>query len=185
MGICSARFYFKEGLPKVYRIREKFKELTGLEVSLLTYLHLNELITERRQIAYHFYKSEETRDYIDSEQFEGDAKKIRKGLMSTGYVYFSCSSFHKIHLDYVEEKSFYLEYGIPDSKSYFSEALIKTMLEIGGKLYSYSISPPEEEHVVEDYLQPYHPHEERWKKIKKWDELSDYEKSLFKSKYAQ
>jgi hypothetical protein len=84
--------------------------------------------------------------------------------------------------DFYNDKSFHIEYGIGSGNMYFFLAFIKTIYEIGGHGYDYY---HQGEHLeAEDFLKPYHPHEKRWKNIKRWNEMSDYEKAGFKSKYA-
>jgi hypothetical protein len=185
MGLRANRFYFKDGLPKVSAIKDKFTEITGLSVSLQTTLFLSELVTDRRAITHNLSKSQDILNRISSDDFEGDKTEARRDVTGLGRSVFYCASFNSVQLgDYQEEKSFYLETGIDNESLYFFEALIKTMLEIGGHSYNHHISPPDAEHVIADHLESYHPHEKRWKKIKKWDEMSDSEKAFFKSPYS-
>lgn len=185
MGICAARFYFKEGLPKVQAIKEKFQELTGLYLFIympIDIVNLHDAYCkgvsyDDRGVGYKLYRDQETAEQIlrDSRD-HGKVFDAQKNLNSLSGITFSCLDFHRIGLDYLEEKSFYLEYSIPNNNSYFSEVLMKTMLELGGRFYKYSSSPPKLGHIVEDYLEPYYPHERRWKKLKKWKEYSDFER---------
>lgn len=185
MGIYVERFYFKEGFPKVRSIKKKFTEITGLHLDFKVDLHLTELITDDREIAYRLNQSQEKLNYIFSSKFEGDKREAQRDLTSLGQPYFSCLSFDAVQLEYLEENSFYLECSLGVKSLYFFKALMKTMLELGGQDYNYSSPSDEDGHVIEDHLDPYHPHVKRWKAIKKWNEMSAFEKSSFDNKLSR
>ena len=68
---------------------------------------------------------------------------------------------------------------------YFFEALSKTMLELGAKIIEFNINPHKENINVDDYLEPYHPYERKWKNIKKWNDMSKTERAFFRSYYVK
>ena len=124
MGIYATRFYFKAALPQISAIKTKFKEITGLDLDYSPAIELNELATDAEDFLYYFSKS-----------IEGG-----KHLKYT-YAWFSCEGFANVYLDdYMRpaEQSFYLECGIKIENMYFFHALSKTMLELGGNIFSYT-----------------------------------------------
>ncbi len=169
MGIRGHRFYFKQELPKVDEIKKKFHEITGLRLRFYSVAHVDELMTDADDILYHLNKRrEETSDVV------------------INAPHFACGDFEDVYLDdYMrpETRSFYLKCGIGMESLYFFDALIKTMLEIGGHTFRYSYYPHEEDLDIDNYLEPYNPHERQWKRIKKWDEMCDVEKACFKDPY--
>ncbi|MGH1338666.1 MAG: hypothetical protein ACRBFS_21310 [Aureispira sp.] len=166
MGIYAHRFYFKQGLPKFKTIKEKFQEITGLNVQFYSIIHMEELITDSDDILYHLNK-----------------KREESNISSINAPYFSCSGFNHVYLDYMnnDNKTFYLEFGIGKTSKYFYQAMIKTMLEIGGQTYTNHIAPDEEENdaFIEPFLETYHAHESFWKRVKPWDKMSQFEKDYF------
>lgn len=170
MGIYGHRFYFKEELPKISEVEEKFYEITGLQLRYYATVHLEELMTDAEDILYH----------------------IRKKRSETNYVVvnspsFKCEGFEDVYLgDYMQPdtRSFYLECGIHVKSMYFFLALIKTFHELGGQTFRYRTYPHQEDMDIEKYLEPYHPYHREWKRIKKWDEMSDVERAGFKGKYS-
>ncbi len=168
MGIYGHRFYFKEGLPTVKAIKEKFLEITGLRLNFEAYLHLDKLITDQDDIIDNLTTIDNSR-----------------GFLQINTPYFSCADFSSISLgDFIEKNSFHIECGIRAESMYFWHALIKSILEIGGHTFKYHYYPYEKDLVVENYFEPYHPYERKWKRIKKWAEMSEFEKAAFKGKYA-
>lgn len=170
MGIYATRFYFKAALPQISAIKTKFKEITGLDLDYSPAIELNELATDAEDFLYYFSKS-----------IEGG-----KHLKYT-YAWFSCEGFANVYLDdYMRpaEQSFYLECGIRIENMYFFHALSKTMLELGGNIFSYNIDPLEKGLDIDRYLEPYQPHERTWKRIKKWGEMNAVERAAFKGKYV-
>ncbi len=179
MGIFAHRLYFGQGFPKVRLIEEKFNEITGLDLGFVVNLHLNELTAVKREIANSLNQSLEKLDYIFSSEFKGDTTEAQRDLTTLGRPYFYCFPFDEIQFEYPQETSFYLECSLSVDSLYFFEALIKTMLELGGRTYKYSSSSNEIGHIIEDHLEEYNPQDEKWNKIKKWDKMSDIEKSKF------
>lgn len=171
MGIYAHRFYFKQELPKVSAIEEKFQEITGLRLQFSSEIHLDELMTDSDDLLYHLKKR---------------YKKTRSSVIATPC--FSCEGFDDIWLgDYIqpETRSFYLETGIGMKSKYFFLALIKAVQETGGYTFRYSYYPHEEDLDIDQYLEPYYSHERKWKRIRKWDEMCDAEKAAFKGKYSE
>ncbi|WP_162555724.1 hypothetical protein [Reichenbachiella versicolor] len=182
MGIFAHRLYFKNGFPKVRLVQEKFLEITGLELSFIVDVHLNEITTKKSEIASSMSQSVKERDRIFSPDFQGDQMEAQKDLTSIGRPYFYCFPFDEILLDeYPEETSFYLECNLSTNSMYFFEALIKTMLELGGRTYTYNSSSNDPGHVIEDHLEEYNPDNEHWTSIKKWEETSDIERAKFQN----
>lgn len=171
MGICGHRFYFKQELPKVSTIKEKFHEITGLRLQFYSLLNLNELMTDTDDILY----------YLKARREETNSRVI-------DHPYFACENFDNIYMAYnspPEIKSFSIEGWIGMKNMYFWWALIKTMHEIGGHTFRYNTYPYPEDLDVDQYLEPYHPHEREWKQIRKWNEMCDVEKAGFKNKYSE
>lgn len=170
MGIRGHRFYFKQELPKVSDIKEKFQEITGLRLQFYSVAHLEELLTDADDILHHLNKrKEETNQVV------------------INAPHFACGDFEDIYLeDYMrpETRSFYIICGIGMETLYFFEALIKAILETGGHTFNYSHYPHEESLDIDNYLEPYLPHERQWKRIKKWDDMCDVEKAAFKDPYS-
>jgi len=170
MGIYGHQFYFKERLPDTAELEKKFHEITGLDLSYHVVAYIDELVTDEDDILYH----------------------IRKKMDETNYVVlqnprFFCKGFDYIYLsDYMrpETRAFYIECDIGTESMYFFFALIKTFLELGGYTLNHSYYPPQEDLDIDQYLEPYHPYERKWKRIKKWTEMSDWEKAAFKGKYS-
>lgn len=169
MGIQGTRFYFSVELPKVDAIKEKFKKITGLSLIYTHCLDLNELVTEEE-------------DFLFLLEQSVHGKKSH----SNGYAYFSCAHFDNVYLgDYMmpSSKSFYLQCGIRIENMYFFHALSKTMLELGGNIFNYNIYPHEQDLEIDELLEPYHPHDRAWKRIKKWEEMNSVERTTFKNKF--
>jgi hypothetical protein len=164
MGIYGNRFYFRQGLPKISKVQEKFKDITGLSLGFTSDIYLKEIVDNRDDIIYQLNNSQD------------------KPGISTPY--FSCSGFDDAGMaDYsVEENSFQIEYG--SKNLYFFYALIKTMYELGGLHFRHYTYPAEKGINIEDHLEPYNPYDREWKRIKKWDEMSEMEKDSFKERYA-
>lgn len=187
MGIYGHRFYFRDGLPKVRAIKEKFFEITGLKLGFTADVYMKELIPESDDIAFYLHRSQEERDYIFSPEFEGDKVEAQRDLHRVDTPYFSCDGFSEISLgEHISAggKSFHIECGIRQKSMYFFFALIKTMLELGGHTYRYSTYDHEADPDVEEKLEPYLPHERFWKRIKKWDEMCAVERAAFIGKYS-
>lgn len=186
MGIYGQRFYFRQGLPKVRDIKDKFKEITGLRVGYTSDLSLEKLVNNSGDVIYHLNRGRDEVRHIYSEEFQGDKSEVRKDQAYISYSYFCCDGFADVSIGEhtLAEKSFALQCGIRDENHYFFYALIKTMLELGGSEYDYHVYPDDPEEGPDNYLMPYFPHERHWKRIRKWDEMSDLEKAGFKSKYA-
>jgi hypothetical protein len=165
MGIYGIRFYFKQGLPKVSVVKEKFKAITGLSLSFISEINLKNIVEDRADIIEQLHKIE------------------NKSYPETPYFY--CEDFNKAWIgEYsVEENSFAIEYGIKSPNLYFFDALIKTMHELGGLKFAFHEYPCPKDLNIDAHLEPYNPHEREWKKIKKWADMSDLEKSTFDSKY--
>lgn len=185
MGIYGKRFYFKQGLPDIEIIEQKFLEITGLEIEFKVTIWLNRLMTDRDEISSQLAKDRETVKYIFSSEFQGDKTKAQRALNVFSNPCFYCEGFDRIKLgDFVKEKSFHIEYGIGSESMYFFNAFIKTIFEIGGLSYDYHDYHQGKDPEPEEYLEPYYPHQKQWKNIKKWSDMSDYEKAEFKCKYA-
>ena len=186
MGIYGSRFYFKEGLPNTRDVQEKFNEITGLELHFTTDLYLRKIADNEEDIIYHINRNKDEIAFSNSAEFDGDNAQILKENPRLATPYFHCPGFDDAGLaDYsVEEKSFQIEYGTRSESLYFFNALRKTMYELGGLNFKYSIYPVRKDLIIEDYLTPYHPHDREWKSIKKWEEMSDFEKADFKSNHA-
>lgn len=171
MGIYANRFYFKEKLPLVSDIKHKFYEITGLRLRFYSAVHLDELMTDSEDILYQLNTSKE-----------------RNNLLIVDGPCFTCEDFDKIYLgDYMQPqtKSFYIECGIRTKSRYFFWALMKTMHEVGGYTFDYHCYPHEEDLDIEPYLEPYNPHERKWKRIKKWNDMSEVEKAIFKGDFMR
>jgi hypothetical protein len=169
MGIRATRFYFSTELPKVDVIKKKFTEITGLPVTYTPCLELNELVTDDE-------------DFLFLLEQSINGKKTH----SNGYAHFSCADFDNVYLgDYMVpgSKSFYLECGIRNENMYFFHALSKTMLELGGNIFDYHTYPHEKDLKIDEFLEPYYPHERSWKRIKKWEEMNSVERSRFKNRF--
>lgn len=165
------RLYFKQELPKVSDIREKFQEITGLDLGFRSEAYPDELMTDTDDLLYCLEKRH---------------KETRYSVIDTPY--FSCEDFEDVWLgNYMrpETRSFYLEAGVGMKSMYFFLALIKTMQEIGGRSFRHSHYPHEEGLDIDKYLVPYHPHERKWKRIGKWNEMCDVEKAAFKNKHSE
>ena len=96
--------------------------------------------------------------------------------------YFQCEDFQSIGPENpgdIGEKNFSIACYLPIKSTYFFMALTKTMLELGGQQYRYGDSSEYDE-IAEGYLAPYHPHDNEWKNIREWAEMSDFEKAGFK-----
>ncbi len=168
MGIQREHFYFKQGLPKVNVIKAKFEEITGLYLSYTSCLQLNELITDEEDVLRSIEQS-----------VKGPHRHIYRR------PYFSCAEFDDVYLgEYLqpETKSFDLECGIRIENMYFFQALIKAMLELGGRCLDYSFYS-EDDRNIDDYLEPYLPHQREWKRIKNWNEMNAVERAGFNNPY--
>lgn len=167
MGIYAHRFYFAHGLPKVKAIKEKFREITGLQVYFYAKTHLDALAAGEDDILYD----------LNSQRADGKHTGIQT-------PYFTCADFNHVYLEeYMDskDKTFYLEFGAGKVNKYFYKAMIKTMLEIGGQTYTNHIAYEGEENApnFNQFLEPYFPHEPRWMQIKPWDTLSEFERNRF------
>ena len=161
MGITVHRFYFKQGLPKVEAIQETFFRITGLRLQFYSIVRINELMTENSDLLYHIRES---------------------GARVIQAPYFSCSGFHDVGLeDYMKpgDKTVCLVYGVGKSNHYFYYALIKAMLEAGGLTYKNNYITDDTDEYIEQFLEPYQPHEPFWMRLKKWDEMSEFERERF------
>ncbi len=164
MGIFMCQFYFKQGFPKVADIQKTFHRITGLKVKLYSNVYMDELMTNGRDLMYHLLEKSEDRRWD-----------------SLNETYFVCSGFNDVYLDYLNpaNKTLDLKYGAGKSNTYFYDAMMKTMQEVGGVTYRH---PPFEEITddsIEQFLEPYQPHTPFWMRIRKWDEMSDFEKERF------
>lgn len=188
MPLLGYRFYFREGLPKVQAIKDKFFEITGLELGYFTPLRLGKLLLEPADIVYTLNRNFEDRNYIESPEFVGDRKAAKRDFHYSGYTYFTCKGFLWISLgEFITAggKSFHIQTGGGEGENlYFYYALIKSMLEIGGHTYDYHYHSVEADPTAEDKLEPYLPHERFWKRIKKWDEMCEVERVAFIENYS-
>lgn len=171
MGIYRHSFYFEKELPKIQEIKDKFKEITGLILGYYSVAYPKELMTEAADLLYHL-------------------NEIYTGWSSVriNSPQFTCCEFENVYLgDYMQpkSKSFDLEYGMGSPNLYFYKALIKTMLELGGRTVRHSYYSQEADFEIENYLEPYIPCERKWKCIRKWNEMSDFERLSFKCKHAK
>jgi hypothetical protein len=169
MGIYGHHFYYKERLPKINEIKKKFIEITGLQLEYHAIVEVDDLATEHDDISYAIMK---------------ETERNRRPL---SHPRFTCKEFEPVYLDdYMEptSRSFYIICGIRTENMYFFNALIKTFLELGGFTYTYYWHPPPEDLDIDKHLKPYHPHEREWKRIKKWDDMCDVEKAVFKGKHC-
>jgi hypothetical protein len=169
MGISVENFYFRKGLPKITSIKEKFQEITGLPLSYTPYFQFDELVTDREDLVYLFEKSLREATY-----------------KTTNRPYFSCAEFEDICLDeYLqpETKELGIVYGIGAESMYFYYALQKTMIELGGDQIRHKINLRKKDFNIENNWEPYFPHERKWKRIKKWDEMNAVERASFKDPY--
>lgn len=176
MGVISERLYFRQGFPDIRDVKKKFHELTGLRLTFSTELSLNQLTHDEQEISYRMFHSG------FGEQSSGNGNEFHK----LGWQYFSCKGFDHLYIGEnapIEEKSFYLECSGATRSLYFFTALIKAMLELGGNVYRYNVSPPDPGHVVDDFLEPYHPHDREWKKVRKWEDMSAFERADFSIKF--
>lgn len=167
MGIYAHRFYFKDGLPPVKVVTEKFQEITGLRIQFYSIAHIGKFLTDSSDLLYHLRKVNDETNSV-----------------AINAPYFSCPGFNRVYLgDYLGEgdKTFYLEFGVGSGSLYVYRALIKSMLEVGGLTYTNHIAPDEEETdaFIQPYLEPYNPHDREWKQIRRWAEMSDFEKASF------
>jgi hypothetical protein len=171
MGIYAHSFYYKERLPKVDEIKKKFLEVTGLQLGYHSIVEVNDLATEHDDILYAIMK----------------AKEEPVNRRPLGNPRFTCEEFDTVYLDdYVQplSRSFSIVCGIRTENMYFFNALIKTLLELGGFTYTYYCHPPPADLAIDKHLEPYHPHDREWKRIKKWNEMCDVEKAAFKGKHS-
>ena len=171
MGIQGRRFYFHNEIPKVNTIKDKFEEITGLQLEYMPCLDLNQLVTDNEDFLI-----------LLEQSIKGDNAHIRRR------PHFSCEDFDHVYLDdYMipSSKSFYLICGIQIENMYFFNALSKTLLELGGNIFRYSIYPHEEDLNIAEYLEPYHPHDREWKQVKKWHEMNSVERAGFRSFYVK
>lgn len=161
MGLYGSRFYFKEGLPKITAVQDKFKEITGLRLDFSSDLYLSELVDNQEDIVSLLNRPKDD-SYIS-------------------IPFFTCDGFDDARMAHysVEEKSFQIEYGAGSSSLYFFYALMKTMYELGGLDFKHSVYPAEKDLIIEDHLAPYIPHDRFWKRIKKWEQMSEIEKKCF------
>lgn len=187
MGIFGHRFYFRDGLPKVQAIKDKFFEITGLKLGYYSTLHLGELIPESEDIAFSHHRNLEDVAYIQSAEFTGDRREIKRNMHYTGYTFFTCHGFLDIRLENditAGGKSFDILCGGRAESLYFYYALIKSVLELGGNTYLYNTYTAEADPEAEEKLELYLPHERFWKRIKKWDELCAVERAAFNGFYV-
>lgn len=173
-------------MPKVRDIQNKFMEITGLRVEYTSDLSLKKLADSSDDVIYHLNRGRDEVRHSYSDEFKGDRSAVRKDEAYISYSYFCCDGFADISIaeHTLAEKSFAIQTGIMNENHYFFHALNKTMLELGGFEYDYHTYPDDPEEGPDNYLRPYFPHERHWKRIRKWDEMSDLEKADFKSKYA-
>lgn len=186
MGILSHRFYFKEELPKVQAIKDKFYEITGLKLGFYTKMQLGELLPESEDIAYSLNRNLEVRNHVESTSNNGVSWEIKKDFHFLGYTFFTCKGFDDLRLDqYITAggKSFDILCGANAESLYFYYALIKSVLELGGHTYLYNTYTVEADPEAESKLEPYLPHERYWKRIKKWDEMCAVERAAFNGIY--
>lgn len=165
MGIYAHQFYFKQGLPKVADIQDTFYNITGLEMQFYSIAHINELMTDNKDLLYHLRKKSEETSWV-----------------AINAPYFACPGFNNVYLgDCINpgDKTFYLEYEAGKSNKYFYHAMIKTMLEAGGATYTNHWDRENTDEYIEQFLKPYQPHTPFWMRLKKWDEMSDFEKEYF------
>lgn len=165
------RFYFKQELPKVSDIKEKFQEITGLRLRFFSKTYPDELMTDTGDLLHYLEKCHK-----------------ETNIVMIHCPRFTCDGFDDLWLgDYMrpESRSFYIQGWIGTKSMYFFLALIKTMHEIGGSTFNYSHYPHEEDLEIDKYLDSYRPHEREWKRIRKWDEMCDVEKAAFRNKYSE
>ncbi|AWH85507.1 hypothetical protein HYN59_10440 [Flavobacterium album] len=171
MGIYGHYFYYKKELPKVNEIKKKFLEITGLQLGYHSIVEVNDLATEHDDILYAITKATEE----------------LKNSFPLGRPLFTCEGFEPVYLDdYMqpESRAFYIVCGIRTENMYFFNALIKTFLELGGYTNNLHIYPPPADLDFDKHLEPYNPHERKWKRIKKLNEMCDVEKAAFKGKHS-
>lgn len=184
MGRFMHRFYFENGLPKISAIELKFTQITGLKLRFITNIHLNNIVEDSDDILYYINRGSDEISYSKSRQFSGDRKEIYQHVRKIGYTFFECKGFDSIYIDdLIQEKSFSVYFGGRVKSFYFFWALEKTMYELGGRKFTYNTHPYPEDLEVKKYLEAYHPYEREWKLIKKWAEMSDFEKERFKNSY--
>ncbi len=154
MGIQATHMYFKSGIPKIKTIRNKFFEVTGLELRLKYKKQLVEL-----------QKEEEI---------------IPKGIIgensNLSYIEFYVESFYSVHMEYSDSNSFELECGLKGR--YFYMALQKTFFELGGKKvdreYGMDLCDADDSSGIDinNYLLPYDKDDNYWADIKKWNDYN-------------
>ena len=154
MGIQATHLYFSKGFLKMKTIRDKFNEITGLELRLI----LNE-------------------ELIDSEEEE---EKILQNIPSPTKAGFSCfyvEGFYSIYIvDYYgDNKTFELECGGADR--YFYQALLKTFYELGAmrvnRNFGFDGAPFNN---INMYLDSYNRNDPFWADINKWNNYNESEK---------
>lgn len=184
MGIFMHRFYFEQGLPKVKSVQEQFTQITGLKLNYTAEIYLKKIVDNREDIIYHINRSEDEWSFAKTKKFEGEKSKI-EGKPVIEEAFFSCEGFDSIYIGEgtVQEKSFGTEFNGRCKDFYFFDAFNKTMNELGGRTFNYNTYPYPKDLEVEKYLEPYHPHEREWKRIKKWAEMSEFEKDVFRNRF--
>lgn len=170
--ICVAVFHFINGTPKVADVQKKFTELTGLDVFLKAQLNLVNLPCSNSEIVHKLNRdSKEWEEFMKTHPVLEDRKQKQEKLNSLERLIFECYGFNTVSLENVTKHNFTFEYGVWGS--YFSESLIRTMFELGGRDFVDFNMWQKEEDLKDHHLRPYNPDDKRWEKLKKWDDYDD------------
>lgn len=162
MGICVARFHFKNGTPKVAKIQKKFNELTGLEVNLNVQLNLVHLPCSNKEIVDALHDDQKLESFIKTQPHLEKQEKCN----SIGGLNFESYGFEPIAIYDITQHNFTFEYSIWGS--YFSESLLKTIYELAGR----NTIDHNNTKIEDKQLEPYNSTEKRWTKLKRWEDYN-------------
>lgn len=178
MGISATNFYFKEGIPAVIEMKNKFEELTGLQFYMSIGVNLVHLSSDNREISYKLYKDQGEWERVSNSQLSFDKRQeIKKNLNTLEGLSIACwvaGKRYGVYVENVSAQKVSFIYAANES-NYFTESLIKTMLELGGRQPKGLTIHDSADYATEE-LAPYNPYKKRWKRLKKWEEYTDLEK---------
>lgn len=171
-GVCTIRF--KEQLPSFIQIQSAFHELTGLHLSLIADLQIQQLSDSAHEIfsqlekdvdavakiekaRKEFYKTH-PQQYEKMAQFRDEINKQLSQMSHIKNVRFTVYGFYEIDFSIEEnEIELYFFYG----QEYAFRNLLRVLVDLGGKLYDGDSE--------KDRTYP-----EKWKTYKKWQEYKWY-----------
>ncbi len=166
MGLVVSRMYFENGLPSLKTIQNQFKQQTGLHLSVVADLYLNEFPSSSKEIVHllnkdieAYQKYEESINDEDENNLEHENIDLEKLNYILG-INFYLSDFYQIDV-FIEGHTIGLYFSL--NQVYFPLSLSKVLYDLGGRYVD------DEGNPSEGWYNP-----KRWKKLKHWEDYKWY-----------